>query len=142
MISKKIRNPDVRDTFTGYSPKVASRLLAVRDLIFEIAARTDEIGEIEETLKWGEPSYLTRAPKSGTTIRLTTLRSDSEKFAVCVHCQTSLVADFRQVYPELDYDGNRGLVFDVESEMPVGVVEHFIHAALTYHQRRKSGAGI
>lgn len=34
------------------------------------AASFEEIGEIEETLKWVEPSYLTPKSKRGSTIRV------------------------------------------------------------------------
>ena len=35
----------------------------LRQLIFETAAATEVVGELEETLKWGEPSYLTPKTK-------------------------------------------------------------------------------
>ena len=35
-------------------------------------------------------------------------------YAISVHCQTTLVAEFKDHYPDLDYDGNRSLI--VESE--------------------------
>lgn len=34
------------------------------------AASTDGGGPIEETLKWGDPAYVTSATKSGSTIRV------------------------------------------------------------------------
>lgn len=41
----------------------------MRALLFEIAAATDGVGEIEETPKWGEPAYVTKN-KSGSTVRM------------------------------------------------------------------------
>ena len=36
--------------------KVRSNLLILRQLIFDTAAVTEGVGELEETLRWGEPS--------------------------------------------------------------------------------------
>ena len=47
----------------------SARLMTLRALIFDVAAKTDGVGALDETLKWGEPAYLTRS-KSGSTIRL------------------------------------------------------------------------
>jgi hypothetical protein len=61
---------EVEAVFAQYPDQVRERLLALRDLIFDTASHTKGVGEIEETLKWGQPSYLTIKPKSGTTIRI------------------------------------------------------------------------
>ncbi len=142
MKNRKFQNPAVKKAFDNYPRQVTDRLLLLRELIFRIAEESDEIGQIEETLKWDNPSYLTHAPKSGTTIRLSNIRADDDKYAMSVHCQTSLVSDFRQIYPELTYDGNRSLLFHVNAKLPLATVEHFISSALTYHHRKKQGAGI
>ncbi len=52
-----IHNPAVADVFNNYPPEMRKKLLFLRALIFETAAELD-VGEIEETLKWGEPSYI------------------------------------------------------------------------------------
>ncbi len=142
MKNRKYQNPAVKKAYDNYPGKVTDKLLVLRELIFRIAGESDEIGQIEETLKWDIPSYLTHAPKSGTTIRLSAVRADEEKYAMSVHCQTSLVSDFRQMYPEFDYDGNRSLVFDVNAKLPLALIEHFIFSALTYHHRKRHGIGI
>jgi hypothetical protein len=53
-----------------YPDDVRSRVMAVRALIFDTAERIPAIGPLTETLRWGQPSYLTTAPRTGTTIRL------------------------------------------------------------------------
>ncbi len=139
---RAFKNPEVESTFDSYPGKVREKLLYIRERIFQLAEESDEIGEIEETLKWENPSYLTYGPKSGTTIRLSELRSDGERYAVFVHCQTSLVSEFKEMYPKLTYDGNRSIIFDINHEMPLETIEHFIYLALTYHYRKKHGIGI
>ena len=63
-------NPSVADVFERYPAAVRPKLLALRKLIFETAEATEGVGPVTETLKWGEPAYLTEASKSGTTVRI------------------------------------------------------------------------
>jgi len=42
----------------------------IRTAILSAAADTPHVGPITETLKWGQPAWLTQASKSGTTIRV------------------------------------------------------------------------
>ncbi len=139
---QKFENTDVENTFNAYPKMVKQKLLFLREIIFQIADEFDEIGKIEETLKWENPSYLTYSPKSGTTIRLSKIRANNDKCAILVHCQTSLVSEFKAIYPELEYDGNRSLIVNINNKLPLAKIKHFIFSALTYHHRKKTGVGI
>ena len=70
MESKPFSNEAVAETFDSYPPNMRRALLALRSLIFETAASTDGVGVLEETLKWGEPAYLTSESRSGSTVRI------------------------------------------------------------------------
>ena len=130
----KFDNPEVEAVFNTYDTEVGKKLLGLRQLIFVTAAQTKGVGELEETLKWGQPSYLTRAPKSGSTIRIDAVKSMPDQYAMYFHCQTSLVETFREVYPhELTYDGNRAIVFNVNEKVDEKPLQHCIALALTYH---------
>ena len=50
----------VKEKFQTYPEAIKARLNHLRRLILETAAETEGITEIEETLKWGEPSYLVK----------------------------------------------------------------------------------
>ncbi|HEV8332542.1 MAG TPA: hypothetical protein VGQ22_14040 [Steroidobacteraceae bacterium] len=63
-------NARVAGVFAGYPPQLRPRLLALRHLIFEVARQTDGVGKLQETLKWGEPAYVTAESGSGSTIRI------------------------------------------------------------------------
>ncbi len=67
---KEINNPEVAAIFNSYPQKIRDKLMILRLLILETASTIEGVGELEETLKWGEPSYLTPKTKSGSTIRL------------------------------------------------------------------------
>lgn len=133
------KNVAVDKAFDAFPPAIKKRLLQVRAVILEVAAQTDGVGEIEETLKWGEPSYLTGQTGSGTTIRISTVKNAPEKFGVYFNCQTSLIEDFRELYPdEFEYSGKRALIFNVSDALPLEPLKHCIALAQTYHLRKKS----
>ena len=143
-IAKKPRAP-VRDAavdavFGAYPSPVKSRLLALRRLIFDTAAATQGVGTLQETLKWGQPSYLTTESKSGSTIRIDQVKAEAGRYAVYFHCQTDLVETFRELYPELRYGGNRAILLDAGEKLPEKALRHCVALALTYHARkRKTG---
>jgi len=130
----KFDNLDVEAVFNTYDKGVREKLLGLRQLIFATAAETKGVGELEETLKWGQPSYLTSRPKSGSTIRIDAIKSMSGQYAMYFHCQTTLVETFREIYPQvLTYEGNRAIVFNVTEKIPGQPLQHCIALALTYH---------
>lgn len=109
-------------------------MLALRQLIFEVAQNTEGVGALEETLKWGQPSYLTTQTGSGTTIRIDQLKKKPGYFAIFTHCQTPLVDDFRQTYGNsFAYDKNRAIIFHENDTPAHDKISEFIRSALTYH---------
>ena len=40
------------------------------------------------------------------------------QYAVYFHCQTNLVETFRELYPELRYEGNRAILLGAEDKVP------------------------
>ena len=134
----KFKNPKVEEVFRNYDKDVKKKLLYLRELIFETAEQTEGVGELEETLKWNEPSYVTTKPKGGSTIRINRIKN-SNKYAMYFNCQTTLVSTFRQIYPtEFKYDGNRSIVFNLNEKIPVKELSHCIALALTYHLNKKN----
>lgn len=69
-MSQPFDEPNVERAFSAFPDEVKTGLLLLRALIFDVAARTEGVGRLEETLKWGQPAYLTPETKPGTTIRL------------------------------------------------------------------------
>ena len=129
----------VAAAFKNVPPAVRRKLLGLRRLIFETAATTEGVGPLTETLKWGEPAYLTEASGSGTTIRIAWKAATPSQYALYVHCQTRLIDRFRTVFPdELAYDGNRAIVFEDSDPMPKEPLSHCIAMALTYHRDKRS----
>ena len=123
--------------FAAYPGPVKAKLLALRRLIFDTAKATQGVGALEETLKWGQPSYLTTASKSGSTIRIDRMKTEAGRYAVYFHCQTDLVGTFRELYPKLRYEGNRTILLDADEKLPEAELRHCVGLALTYHLRKR-----
>ena len=126
-------DPGVEAVFDAYPRPVRAKLLALRRLIFDTAKTTDGVGALQETLKWGQPSYLTPQTKSGSTIRIDQVKPDADQVAVYFHCQTNLVETFRELYPQLAYSGNRAILLDASGKLPEAELRHCVGLALTYH---------
>jgi hypothetical protein len=133
--------PAVEAVFRAYPAPVRAKLLALRRLILDTAKTTTGVGALEETLKWGQPSYLTAETKSGSTIRIDQVKSAANQYAVYFHCQTDLVATFRELYPrEFSFGGNRSILLNARDEIDQPALRHCLALALTYHLNKRKPA--
>lgn len=134
----KFQNPEVADRFDSYPTKFRNKLMFLRQLIFATAANTKAVGELEETLKWGEPSYVTSQTKSGSTVRIDWKKSQPHQYAVYFNCKTTLVDTFKEIYGNtFKYGGNRCIIFTEDEDIPVKELSHCIALALTYRLDKK-----
>ena len=109
-------NPAVAERIASYPPKVQKKLNAVRKLILDTAKKTEDLTEIEETLKWGEPSYLV---KKGSTLRMDWKAKTPDQYAVYFKCTSKLVETFKEVYGDLfQYEKNLSLIHISEPTRP------------------------
>jgi len=131
-------DPAVQAAFDAYPKPLRPKLLALRRLILDTAMNTEGVGAIEETLKWGQPSYLTPETKSGSTIRIDAIKANSGQYAVYFHCQTNLVETFRELYPsDFSYGGNRCIILNAADDVPEPALRHCVALALTYHLKKR-----
>jgi hypothetical protein len=136
-LGRSFADPEVAGVFEGYQPAMRRRLLHLRELIFAAAADLPGIGGLVETLKWGQPAYLTGKPKTGSTIRIDALGGRDESYAMFFHCQTRLVESFRVLYPQsFAFEGKRALLFSLRDKIPEEELKHCISLALTYHAKQ------
>lgn len=125
-------NPKVKTIFDNYPDSVRGKMLNLRELILEVASETEDVSELEETLKWGEPSYLT---KYGSTLRIDWKAKSPDQYAMYFQCTSQLVPTFKTIYEGLfRFEGNRAVAFDLKQELPKAQVKHCISMALTYHK--------
>lgn len=128
---KIIKDPKVELKFKIYPQEIKSKLAYLRSLIIETASENTTIEEIEETLKWGEPSYLV---KNGSTIRIDWKANTPNQYAVYFKCTSKLVPTFKEVYGDIfKYEKNRAILFDLNDKIPKTELKECIGLALKYH---------
>lgn len=119
----------VKQKFEQYPSNTIKPLLRIRALILKVAQEND-ITNLQETLKWGEPSYLSHI---GSTIRYDWKPKYPSEYRLYFHCQTRLIETFKEIYGDtFTYEGNRALVFKLDAELPVDELSHCLSMALRY----------
>lgn len=135
---RKFYSKAVQEVFNSYPKTIKDKLLFLRQLIFEVAEETQGVGELEETLKWGEPSYVTAETRSGSTVRIGWKKSHPLQYAMYFNCRTTLVDTFKEIYGDLfRYEGNRSIIFNVEDEIPINELSDCIAMTLKYRLIKK-----
>jgi hypothetical protein len=131
--------PEIAEVFDAWPPPVRARLLALRELIYATAADTPGVGALGESLKWGQPAYAPAASRRGASLRIGTQRGDAAHYAAFFNCQTTLVATFRDLYPDaFTFQGNRAIILPVGAPPATEALAHCITLALTYHAKARS----
>jgi hypothetical protein len=139
MKRRAIKDPKVAAVFRAYPAPIRGKLMELRQLIFDVASRTDGVGELLETLRWGQPSYVTAQTGSGTLIRIDQMASPPGTYAMYFHCQTTLVGTFRRIFrDDFTFLSNRGILFQMVNAVPTGKLRRCVALALTYHLGGKS----
>ena len=110
-----IKNPKVDEIFNNYPTEIRPKLLRLRQLVLDTAAETEIVDKLEETLKWGEPSYLT---KNGSTIRMDWKQKNPDQYAMYFKCTSKLIPTFKMLYSDkFNFEGNRAIVFNLTDEI-------------------------
>lgn len=125
-------SPEVEAVFNNYPDEVREKMLKLRHLVLTAAGETEGITQIEECLKWREPSYLT---KQGSTVRMDWKEKNPEQYAIYFKCTSKLVPTFRAMYQDIfTFEGNRAIVFKMHDALPEDALKKCISTALTYHR--------
>jgi len=124
-------DPQVEAIFSKYPDKVQKKMLYLRKLVRETAEEIEGLDELHETLKWGEPSFVT---KNGSTMRMDWKTKSPEQYALYFQCNSRLVETFRLVFgPLFQYEGKRAIIFQMNESIPKEELKACIKTALTYH---------
>ena len=125
------QDPRVPEKWEKYPKHIIPKLNKLRALIME-TAKDCNIEEIEEALKWGEPSYLV---KKGSTIRMDWKTKTPDQYAMYFKCTSKLVLTFKEVFGDtFNYETTRAIVFKLEDKLPEHELKQCIAAALNYHR--------
>ncbi|MCX7547607.1 DUF1801 domain-containing protein [Xanthomarina sp. F1114] len=127
-----ITDSRVEEVFSNYPDNVRDKMQFLREFIIETAEETEGITKLEETLKWGEPSFVT---KNGSTFRIDWKEKTPDQYAMYFHCSSKLVDTFRLVFNhKFQYEGKRAIIFQLNQKLPEAELKECIKASLTYHK--------
>jgi len=125
----------VAQVIADYPPKAKAVFSAVRKLVVSVARETTGLDTTQETLKWGEPSYLA---DGGSTVRMKWSDKQPDQFFLYFNCNSILVETFRELYrDEFSYDGNRAMSFPLNEKIPEDALKHCLSMAMQYHKLKK-----
>lgn len=122
----------VEEVFDNYPQQVKQQMLYLRELVLKTASEIEELHQLDETLKWGEPSYVT---KFGSTLRIDWKVKAPEQYAMYFKCTSKLVPTFKTVFKDkFNFEKNRAIVFKLNEKIPETELILCIAMALTYHK--------
>lgn len=126
---------DFDSVFDSYPDHIKPRMRQLRGLVHDVVADLLYDGVVQETLKWGEPSFVT---KHGSTLRMDWKPKAPNQCALYFKCTSLLVATFKDVYGDkLKYEGSRAIVLPLTGDIPEAILRECISAALRYHKINK-----
>lgn len=124
-------NQAVKLVISEYSEKALDFFHLLRAEVFEVAKK-HELGDIEETLKWGEPAYLA---KGGSTLRIAWKEKSPDNICIYFNCNTILVETFREVFFDVfEFEGKRAIKLNLNSALPIKELKQCIATTLRYHK--------
>ena len=119
-----ITDAKVQAVFEGFPAVERQGLLKLRQMILDSPTQAP----ITEALRWGQPAYLC---KTGSTLRLGLPKTGG--FALYAHCQTTLIRDFVDMFPDdFTIEGNRAVHFHTLSDVQPEKLDFLISSALSY----------
>lgn len=125
-------DPKVAAAYDAFPVDSRAIALTLRDLIFSVAWDAPQVGRVQETLKWGQPSYLTPETKSGSTLRIGVAKQGGA--AIFAHCATDIISTYASTFPETDQiEGNRAVIFTSADKIVPKRLRLLIYHGLTYH---------
>lgn len=132
---KLITDPKVDAVFANYPDFVKGKMQYLRELVIETAEEISEVKVLEETLKWGEPSFVT---KNGSTLRMDWKEKTPDQYAMYFQCSSRLVDTFRLVFDhKFQFEGKRAIIFQLNQKIPELELKECIKASLRYHLVKK-----
>lgn len=125
---------NVSRKINSYPVDVREYANKIRSLIHETAGQ-EGIFVIEESLKWGQPSF---DAVDGSPIRMDWSAKTPDNFYIFFNCKTILIETLRELYgTALKFEGNRAIVLELSEKVPTVVLQHCISLALKYHRLKK-----
>lgn len=120
-------------------PAPAQSVIWTCRTLFHRIAQENNIGVLDETLKWGQPSWRPRRARTGSTLRMNWSPASPDQMSFFVDCKTDLAARMATLYPTpFSNDGRRRLDMSLALPLPEQALAHLAEMTFTYHLRRPS----
>lgn len=116
-------------------PPETRRAFATLRALCHDAAITAGASPLDESLKWGQPAWRPRKPRTGSTLRAMWDQNQPDTLSLFVDCKTDLAARMQDIYPGLANDGRRALAVPL-SPLPEDALHHLAAMTFTYHLRK------
>lgn len=125
-------DPAFESKIANYPDFVRDKMQFLREVVIETAEEIPEINHLEETLKWGEPSFVT---KTGSTLRMDWKKKTPDQYQMYFKCTSRLVETFKLIFRDFfEYEKNRAIIFQLDQEIPLTELKQCIKATLMYHK--------
>lgn len=129
-------NPDIQSVIARWPDAAQRHLLAARARFLDVCAAADA-GPLDESLKWGQPAWSPRTPRTGSTLRLNWSPQRPDALAAFVDCKTDLASEMSTRFPDQFHnDGRRSLVFELQTPLPSTAIDQLAYLTFTYHARK------
>jgi len=129
---KVTTDPKFETKMSSYPNAVRDKMHYLRKLVLEAAEEIPELEKLEETLKWGEPSFLA---KGGSTLRMDWKEKTPDQYQMYFKCTSRLVETFKVVYGDFfEYEKSRAIIFQLDQKVPKKELKQCIKATLRYHK--------
>lgn len=129
----------ILDQITRWPASAQLQLQSMRT-VFHNVAEAAEVGPLDESLKWGQPAWRPRSPRTGSTLRLNWSAADPARITAYVDCKTDLAAQMQLRFPDLSgNDGRRALHFDLLAP-DADSLWQLAFLTFTYHRAKHGSA--
>lgn len=126
-----VTDPKFEEKIENYPDTVKQKMENLRKLVRIVAQECENIDKLVETLKWNEPSFIT---KHGSTLRMDWKEKTPNQYAMYFQCSSRLVDTFKMIFEnKFQYEGNRAIIFQLDQDIPIAELNECIKATLNYH---------
>ena len=124
-------------------PADAQRMAWDCRTLFQAVATDIDAGPLTESLKWGQPAWRPRRPRTGSTLRMGWSPAYPTQLSLFVDCKTDLAVRMQSLYPALPgNDGRREIRLDLDTPLPAQAVSHLAAMTFAYHRAKRVDAAV
>lgn len=125
-------SPEFDRRLDNYPEAARIRLMQVRQLVHQSARELSEVTRLEETLKWGEPSFVT---KHGSTLRMDWKPRAPDQISIYFKCTSRLIPTFKMALGDIfTYEKDRAILIKFDQTLPETELKQCFAATLRYHK--------